>query len=295
MGERIRLFDWSGTALGPIEQWPQSLKTALSTSLGCAFPIILWWGPELTVLYNDEYRPMFGAKHPGALGQPGACAWAAIWDVIGPMLSQVMERGEATRSRDLLLHIDRHGYPEEAYFSFSYSPIRVENGHIGGVFCPVIETTEKVIGERRLRTLRDLAAAFQGVETEQAIFQSAASVLAANAYDVPFAVLYRIDESGQVAELESTAGIAAGSPAASSRVPLPPDGRRATRRLVAGYRGRNGQALDRDRPCLAFRRPADWRLEEPGSFRHRPSNPAARTSPPLRGAGRGRQPPAAAR
>ena len=223
MGERIRLFDWSGTALGPIEQWPQSLKTAVSTSLGCAFPIILWWGRELTVLYNDEYRPMFGAKHPWALGQPGACAWAAIWDVIGPMLSQVMERGEATRSRDLLLHIDRHGYPEEAYFSFSYSPIRVENGHIGGVFCPVIETTEKVIGERRLRTLRDLAAACRGVETERAIFQSAASVLAANAYDVPFAALYRIDESGQVAELESTAGIASGSPAASSRVPLPPD------------------------------------------------------------------------
>ena len=128
-----------------------------------------------------------------------------------------------TRSRDLLLHIDRHGYPEEAYFSFSYSPIRVENGHIGGVFCPVIETTEKVVGERRLRTLRDLAAACHGADTEQAIFQSAASVLAANAYDVPFAVLYRIDESRRVAELESTAGIASGRPAASSRVPLPPD------------------------------------------------------------------------
>ena len=223
MGALIRSFDWSGTALGPIEHWPQSLKTAVSTSLGCAFPIILWWGRELTVLYNDEYRPIFGAKHPGALGQPGARAWAAIWEVIGPMLSQVMERGEATRSRDLLLHIDRHGYPEEAYFSFSYSPIRAENGHIGGVFCPVIETTEKVIGERRLRTLRDLAAACQGPETEQAVCQAAASVLAANAHDVPFAVIYRIDERERVAELESTAGIVPGSPAACSRVPLQTD------------------------------------------------------------------------
>ena len=145
------------------------------------------------------------------------------------MLSQVLERGEATRSRDLLLHIDRHGYPEEAYFSFSYSPIRAENGHIGGVFCPVIETTDKIIGERRLRTLRDLAAACQGAENEQAVFQAAASVLAANAYDVPFAAFYRIDESNQVAELKSAAGIACGTPAASVRVALSPeieDGRR---------------------------------------------------------------------
>ena len=223
MGERIRAFDWSNTPLGPIDQWPQSLTTSVSTSLGCAFPIILWWGPELTVLYNDEYRPIFGAKHPGALGQPGARAWASIWDVIGPMLSQVLERGEATRSRDLLLHIDRHGYPEEAYFSFSYSPIQAENSRTGGVFCPVIETTDKVIGERRLRTLRDLAAACQGAESEQAVFQSAASVLAANAQDVPFAIIYRIDESQHLAQLGSVAGIAPGNTAAPLSVPLQPE------------------------------------------------------------------------
>lgn len=224
MGERIRAFDWSATPLGPIDLWPQSLKTSVSTSLGCAFPIILWWGPELTVLYNDEYRPIFGAKHPGALGQPGAGAWAAIWDVIGPMLFQVLERGEATRSRDLLLLIDRHGYPEEAYFSFSYSPIQVESNRTGGGFCPVIETTDKVIGERRLRTLRDLAAACQNAESEQAVFQLAASVLAANAQDVPFAVIYRIDEGERLARLEATAGIAPGSPAASRSITLQPDG-----------------------------------------------------------------------
>ena len=143
MARRMRELDWSKTVLGPVESWPQSLRTSVSTCLDCAFPIILWWGPELAVLYNDEYRELLGpAKHPAALGQPGAKVWSEIWDIIEPMLSQVYERGEATRSRDLLLHIDR-GYPEEAYFSFSYSPIHAEGGKVGGVFCPVIETTEK--------------------------------------------------------------------------------------------------------------------------------------------------------
>ena len=108
MARRMRALDWSKTALGPVEHWPQPLRTSVSTCLDCAFPIVLWWGPELSILYNDEYiRFSVPAKHPAALGQPGAEVWAEIWDVIEPMLSQVMASGEPTRSRDLLLHIDR--------------------------------------------------------------------------------------------------------------------------------------------------------------------------------------------
>jgi PAS domain S-box-containing protein len=158
-------------------------------------------------------------KHPAALGAPGLKVWAEISEIIGPMLRGVMERGEATRSRDLLLHIDREGYPEEAYFSFSYSPIYEENGKVGGVFCPVIETTEKVIGERRLRTLRDLAAACQG-ESETLVYESAARVLAANPYDVPFAMIYRVDHGQSVATLEATAGIQQGAAAAPAKVTI---------------------------------------------------------------------------
>ena len=180
MALRMRQFDWSGTSLGPVERWPQSLRTSVSTCLNCAFPIVLWWGPELALLYNDEYRQILGAeKDRSALGQPGATVWAEIWDVIEPMLSQVFTRAEATRSRDLLLHVDR-GYPEEAYFSFSYSPIYDEDGKVGGIFCPVIETTEKVIGERRLRTLRDLAAKCKGAESEDLALDAAATILSAN-------------------------------------------------------------------------------------------------------------------
>ncbi|HET9253215.1 MAG TPA: ATP-binding protein, partial [Candidatus Eisenbacteria bacterium] len=197
------------------------LRTSVSTCLDCAFPIVLWWGPELTILYNDEYRAILGpAKHPAALGMQGSKVWAEIWDVIGPMLAQVLERGEATRSRDLLLHIDRHGYPEEAYFSFSYSPIHAEGGRIGGIFCPVIETTEKVIGERRLRTLRDLAARCKGGEREELVYREAAAILASNPQDVPFAMIYRVDAERSVAVLEATAGVERDVAVAPREVPL---------------------------------------------------------------------------
>ena len=220
MAVRMRQLDWSTTALGPVDCWPQSLRTSVGTCLNCAFPIVLWWGPELTILYNDEYKQILGPeKHPAALGQPGAQVWAEIWDVIESMLMQVYTRGEATRSRDLLLHVDR-GYPEEAYFSFSYSPIYDDDGRIGGIFCPVIETTEKVIGERRLRTLRDLAARCKGAESEEATFDAAASILAANAQDVPFAMLYAIDDRQSTAVLKATAGIMPGKSASPEAVAL---------------------------------------------------------------------------
>src|SRR5215470_926246 len=97
MARRMRELDWSRTALGATERWPQSLRTSVSTCLDCAFPIVLWWGPELAVLYNDEYGAILGAKDAWALGQPGAKVWTEIWDVIDPMLSQVMTQGEPTR------------------------------------------------------------------------------------------------------------------------------------------------------------------------------------------------------
>ncbi|HEY1307114.1 MAG TPA: ATP-binding protein [Vicinamibacterales bacterium] len=224
MAARMRQLDWSTTALGAVDRWPQSLRTSVSTCLNCAFPIVLWWGPELAILYNDEYRQILGPeKHPAALGQPGATVWAEIWDVIGPMLSQVFAEAEPTRSRDLLLHIDR-GYKEEAYFSFSYSPIHDEEGKVAGIFCPVIETTENVIGERRLRTLRDLAARCKGADSEDATLGAAATILAANPYDVPFAMLYQVEERRPAAVLKVASGIAPGTAAAPEKIRLDEDG-----------------------------------------------------------------------
>jgi PAS domain S-box-containing protein len=220
MARRMRALDWSQTALGPVERWPEALRTSVSTCLECAFPIVLWWGRELSILYNDEYIPMLGpAKHPSALGRPGAEVWTEIWDVIDPMLSQVMRTGEPTRSRDLLLHIDR-GYPEEAYFSFSYSPIHGDDGTVVGVFCPVIETTDTVVGARRMRTLRDLAARTKGAVREDAAYEATAATLAANPYDVPFALVYRVNPAQGMAERVAAAGIAPGMAASPHRVAL---------------------------------------------------------------------------
>ena len=158
MGARMRAHDWANSPLGPPEHWPEALKLATSIALTSRFPMVHWWGPDLIMLYNDAYRPMLGAnKHPGGLGRPGIESWGEIWDIIGPQLRAVLERGEASWAEDLLLPMDRYGYLEEAYFTFSYSPIKHADGSIGGVFTAVSETTGRVLGERRLRTLRELA------------------------------------------------------------------------------------------------------------------------------------------
>ena len=124
MGALIRSIDWSQTALGPIEAWPQSLRTALSILLSSEHPMFLWWGRELTQFYNDAYRPILGSKkHPAAMGQAGRACWAEIWEIMDPMIEKVFAGG-ATYVRDGLLVLDRHGFMEECYFSYGQSPIR---------------------------------------------------------------------------------------------------------------------------------------------------------------------------
>jgi PAS domain S-box-containing protein len=208
MGALMRVIDWSATPIGPVERWPQSLRTAVSICLNSRFPMLIWWGPELVKLYNDAYRPMLGTtKHPRAMGQRGRDCWPEIWDIIGPMLEGVLSRGEATWSDDQLLILDRNGYLEECYFTFSYSPIRDETGGVGGVFTAVTETTERVLGERRLRTLRELAARAGEAKTAEEACRIAAESMAGNPADMPFALLYLLDTEGRQAHLAGAANI----------------------------------------------------------------------------------------
>jgi hypothetical protein len=124
MGERTRGFDWSKTPLGPVETWPQSLKAAVSVCLGSRYPIVIWWGREnFTQFYNDAYIPILGpAKHP-CLGRSGQDCWSEIWPTMGPMWERVFATGEANWQEDFLYVLDRKLPREEAYFTFSYSPI----------------------------------------------------------------------------------------------------------------------------------------------------------------------------
>ncbi|MGE5046989.1 MAG: response regulator, partial [Deltaproteobacteria bacterium] len=193
MGALMRATDWSQTPLGPISRWPQSLRTTVSTCLSSRFPILVWWGPEMVKLYNDAYRPILGSKHPHALGAKGREVWPEIWNIIGPMLDGVLQRGEATWSEDILLPLERKGFPEECYFTFSYSPIRDESGGVGGIFTAVTETTQRVLGDRRLRTLRELASATLETRTADAVCAAAVATLSRNSHDLPFFALYLRD------------------------------------------------------------------------------------------------------
>ena len=177
MGELMRSKDWAATPLGSPETWPQSLRTSVSTCLNCSFPILIWWGPELVKIYNDAYSEILADKHPWALGRPGKQVWPEIWDTIEPMLSRAMDRGEAAPAEDLLLWLHRRGYPEECYFSFSYSPIRDENGQIVGVFCPVVETTKRVFAERRAKFLMELENALRGLSDAESVKLTASRLL----------------------------------------------------------------------------------------------------------------------
>ena len=207
MGERMRAFDWSSSPVGPAAQWPQSLKTAVSICIGSRYPIVLWWGnPEYTMFYNDGYIPILGVtKHPGWLGRSGRECWKEIWSTVGPMLDSVFQTGEATWSEDLLLVMDRNLRREENYFTFSYSPIRGDEDKIDGIFCACYETTGRVVGERRLQTLRDLGRI--AVKSADEACHVALNTLAANPYDVPFALVYLLEDDAREAHLICASGI----------------------------------------------------------------------------------------
>ncbi len=180
----VEANDWAAGPLGDPQEWPQSLRTAVGICLASRFPILLWWGPELVMIYNDAYRPMLGQKHPRALGAPGREVWGEVWGVIGPMLEQVMAGGGATWSADQRLVLHRNGYPEECYFTYSYSPVANKSGRVAGVFCAVTETTERVLGERRLATLAEMAA-LAGARDRAQVVTTVASILRVNAADHP--------------------------------------------------------------------------------------------------------------
>jgi PAS domain S-box-containing protein len=217
----MRSLDWSQTLLGSVANWSQSLRTALSICLNSPYPAFILWDREYAALYNDACRPLLNSsKHSQFLGQSAKNCWAEIWDAIAPLADTVLERGESTCSEDLQLLVERNGYWEEAYFAFSYSPVRDESSGVGGVFCTVMETTERVLCERRLQTLRELAADAAQAQTVEHACQKAANTLARNPADIPFALLYSLDAEGKQARLMGSTGIAVDTPASRDRVDL---------------------------------------------------------------------------
>src|SRR5215207_4232416 len=154
MGALMRAHDWSTSPLGPPENWPQSLRTVVSLMLTSKFPMFIAWGPHLAFLYNDGYRPIFGAKHPHALGLPFREVWSEIWSDIEPLVTKALA-GEATYHEDLHLVMECNGYLEDTWYTFSYSPVRDETGGIAGMFCACTETTQEVKSRAALKAEQD--------------------------------------------------------------------------------------------------------------------------------------------
>ncbi|MGB3295162.1 MAG: PAS domain S-box protein [Phormidesmis sp.] len=216
MGALIRSCDWSQTPLGPTSEWPSSLTTAVSICLNARFPMVIWWGEDFRLLYNEAFQPILGDRHPQALGQPAAAIFSESWHVIGPQLFELVETKAANRMEDLLIPVFRAGYLEESYYTYSYSPLLVEKGTVGGVFTVIIETTKQILSDRRLATLTSLSTQSGDAKTIDEVYQLTAEVLARNPADIPFAALYQLNTAKTQAILCGQTPIELGT------LPLPP-------------------------------------------------------------------------
>jgi PAS domain S-box-containing protein len=222
MSRVVRSMDWSRTPLGAIDTWPASLRTTVSLALSSNFPISLAWGPQHTQIYNDGYWPICGAKHPASMGQDFSECWASAFPVIGDAFHSALG-GKAAFLEDQRMFLDRHGYLEETFFTFSFSPIRGESGEIDGLFHPVTETTGTMVGERRARALRDLSAGTVNARSMIDGLLLACEIIADYDLDVPFALFYQVDPLGGTAELVARTGLPAGGRASASAVDLTVD------------------------------------------------------------------------
>jgi signal transduction histidine kinase/ActR/RegA family two-component response regulator len=174
----LRSTDWSQTSLGSPSAWPETLRLQLNICFESAFPIAVWWGPELIQFYNDGYRPILGAtKHPHAFGRPAKETWPDIWPTIGAMVEQVVHQGIAVKGEDMPLILERNGYPELCHFTFSYSPIRDISGQIDGMFTAAVETSERVRAERRQAFQLMLADKLRGLSATDEIIPTATGLL----------------------------------------------------------------------------------------------------------------------
>jgi signal transduction histidine kinase len=207
MGARVRALDWSQTPVGPIQSWPQSLRGTIKTLLASRYPMILLWGPELIQIYNDAYIGLIGDKHPYALGRSIRETQAESWDAIGPMIHAVMSTGVPNWVPAQPLPLERAGYREESYFSLSYSAVENDEGVISGMLCVCSEVTQQILGERRLKLLRDLALSAGDTRSVEDAARALVDAIGTHALDVPFALVYTREPDGTTLALRGVVGL----------------------------------------------------------------------------------------
>ncbi|HSF10106.1 MAG TPA: ATP-binding protein, partial [Nitrospirales bacterium] len=206
MAETIRNKNWLETPLGDMAGWPSQLKTSVQIVLDSKYPMFVWWGNHLINIYNDAYIPILGNRHPQALGACASDIWSDIWDVIGPQADLVFQEGRSTWNEDLPLFMRRHGFLEETFFTFSYSPIKNEQGDILGLFCACTEETSQVLKGRRLHTLRRLSEVTEKADSVGEVCRLSAEILTDNSFDIPFSLIYLWDKDERFLCLAAQSG-----------------------------------------------------------------------------------------
>jgi len=198
LGRLIREYDWEATPLGPVNTWPQSLRTCIRIMLASRQPIWIGWGPDLIKFYNDPYRAIVGGKHPWALGKPASVVWKDIWTDIEPLLKTVMEKDEGTYVESQLLIMERNGYPEETYYTFSYTPIPGDDGSTAGMICANSDDTDRIISERQLKTLTQLGKQLTDTRSYAEVIDRTINTLNDNLFDFPFTLFYRLQDASGI-------------------------------------------------------------------------------------------------
>ena len=273
-GALMRTHDWSATPLGPPQTWPQSLRTVIRILLTSRYQMWMGWGDELSFFYNDAYRPTLGVKHDWALGASAREVWKEIWPDIGPRIEHVLKTGEATWDEGLLLFLERSGYPEETYHTFSYSPLSDDGGTIVGMLCVVTEETERIIGERRLSSLRELASEIAGKNTSTEVLAAAERALGANLKDLPFTLIYQFDFRRRGApDVRHWRGVRSPHSACDDHPGRP-------RRALAGRRiALTPIDVDDRRPRASLRAASNWRVAEAAARSGHRADGTARPAP----------------
>lgn len=223
-GALAREIDWAQTPLGPVEGWPESLRAAVGLVLGHGFAMNIAWGPDLIQIYNDATADIMGHKHPAAMGQAIRETWAEIWTFLEPVLGEVWRSGRPSTLGSTRFFIDRRGFLEEMYADITYSVVRDERGEVGGLLSTSIESTERVLGARRLRTLRDLSWSAVAATSDESACAGVMEALAGSAADIPFAFLYLSDAQARLAGSVNASTLGAEAPAQMALDDEPPPG-----------------------------------------------------------------------
>lgn len=206
VAHQLQSFDWSRTSLGPVDRWPDRLRSTLALTLASPAPMLVWWGRELLGFHNDASIPLLGDRHPFSLGEPAQRMWSDVWSVLGPVAADLLRGGGGVVLHDVRMLVSNGSDLEETYVTWSFGVVRSERGATEGVLATLQDTTAKVQTERRIRMLHDLAERTSSTSTEEDTVRVALDTLAANALDLPFMLLYIVSADGHRAELAGARG-----------------------------------------------------------------------------------------